>query len=242
MSEKEIHESLAKIRTGKGSGTMNKRRTNLTDSLRDQVWARDKGICQRCKVALLDEYNYYEEAVEELAETKEMPIYRWKHECWSCHKETDMVSYDVVFLFDHSIGDINKLDKILMEKYPFVKERYSKMQHRMVIANMCIHCGIMQGNFFVTDQLLEKYNKVGNETLIDMKIPNILTPEDIPVEKSDEFVMLEKNDNVGHIHHIDCNCENNDLTNLILLCRTCHFKTHAELRKKQLEKEKYEGK
>jgi len=198
-----------------------------------QVWERDEGICQRCKIPLLDEVDHYQLAEEELSKIKEIPIYKWKNECWACHKETDMVSYYLLFLYNFSIGNIDKLDKILAEKYPFVKKGYSKMQRRDVIANWCIHCGILQGNFYVPEQLMERFNEGIEEELIDIKIPNTLTGFDIPIEEErEEFVSMEKNENVGHVHHKDCNRENNSLDNLVLLCRKCHYKTHTELRKK----------
>jgi 5-methylcytosine-specific restriction endonuclease McrA len=211
---------------------MTKKRENFPDKLRAEVWERNKAICQRCKVSLIDKKDYYEEEIEKLKMKKEIPVYKWKHECWSCKKQTDMVSYDFDFLYCFHIGDINKLDKVLIEKYPFVKEVYSKTMGQMVIGNTCIYCGAYQGNFFVTEQMLDLFNTYGDEENIDMQIPNDLTPDEIPIDKQEDFTYYERNENCGHIHHKDCNPNNNQLDNLILLCRKCHFRTHAELRQK----------
>jgi hypothetical protein len=203
----------------------------LTQNIRQKIWKRDNGVCQQCKVALTKEIDYYEEALEELGKITEIPIYKWKHECWKCGKENDIVSYNFIFMYNHSIGDIEEIDRELMKIYPFVKEVYSYTQKRMVIGNTCIHCGAYQGNFFVIEEMLEQFNEHGEEDLIDKNIPNMINFDNIPVEREDNFVVEEKITSFGHVHHKDRNTKNNNLENLILLCRICHIKTHNELRK-----------
>ena len=36
--------------------------------------------------------------------------------------------------------------------------------------------------------------------------------------------------NILEIHHLDNNCKNNNIDNLILLCKNCHTKTHKQRR------------
>lgn len=205
----------------------------ISNELRIQIWERDGGICQHCQIVLINRVDYYEEALEELGEITEIPIYKWKNECWKCQKETDVVSYDFVFLNNHSIGDIKEIDEELMKIYPFVKEKYSYTQKRKVIANTCIHCGALQGNFFIAEDLLFKFNEEGPENLIDRTIPNIISVDNLPIERSDDYVFKERNTKFGHVHHMDCNPKNNDPKNLILLCRDCHTNTHVEIREKE---------
>lgn len=204
--------------------------------LRNLIWERDKGICQKCGKKLTETINEMEDTIDEFKKIVEIPIYKWKHYCWKCNKETDMVSYDIAFLYNHSIGDINKLDEILLQKYSFVKHIYSHTRKEMVIANTCIHCGRLQGNFFVTEELLNMQYDENMDKLIDMNIPNTLQTEDFPKYEDDEYVYereITKGKNIlGNIHHKDCNRDNNNPDNLVLLCRDCHVKTHSELRKK----------
>jgi hypothetical protein len=207
----------------------------MKDNVKFLVWERDKGICQKCGKKLTETINEMEDAIDELNKMVEIPIYKWKHDCWKCKKETDMVSYDFVFLYNHSIGDIKKLDEILLRKYSFVKNIYSKTQRKMVIANTCIHCGSLQGNFFVGKELMDMQYVEDMDKSIDMNILNKLQFEDFPNYEDDEFIhqrKITKGKNIlANIHHKDCNRDNNNPDNLVLLCRDCHFKTHSELKK-----------
>lgn len=208
-------------------------KNKFTNNLRLQIWERDKGICQHCKKQLTELIEPRKDAEKELLDTTEIPIYKWSHNCWKCGKETDIVTYDIVFLYNHSIGDIEKLDRMLIDIYPFVKMVYSKTQRQNVIGNTCIHCGAYQGNFFISQQLLHQYNSKGEEEITDKYIPNTLTAEDFPNDEEEKY--FEKQTMEGHIHHIDGCRENNDVTNLVLLCRNCHVQEHMGLRKRKLE-------
>jgi 5-methylcytosine-specific restriction endonuclease McrA len=99
-----------------------------------------------------------------------------------------------------------------------------------VIANTCVHCGSLHGNWHVMEDLLEMpYNKNMND-LIDIVLSNNLTFEDLydPEDFREESFSLKLS--TGHIHHKDGNPENNNPTNLILLCRDCHAKIQSQLR------------
>jgi 5-methylcytosine-specific restriction endonuclease McrA len=47
-----------------------------------------------------------------------------------------------------------------------------------------------------------------------------------------QICRIKQTERSGVIHHIDANKKNNDKTNLILLCRQCHGKVHAQNRTK----------
>lgn len=113
-----------------------------------------------------------------ISELKEIKIYKWNKDCWKCHKETPHVSYYLVFqgVVLGCIGDIEKLDEILLKEYSFVKKVFSKTQGRKVIGNTCVHCGAYQGNYFIFDEFL---HYVIEEDL-DKTIPNILNDNDMP--------------------------------------------------------------
>ena len=115
---------------------------------------------------------------KKISELKEIKIYKWNKDCWKCHKETLHVSYCLVFqgVVLGCIGDIEKLDEILLKEYSFVKKVFSKTQGRKVIGNTCVHCGAYQGNYFIFDEFL---HYVIEEDL-DKTIPNILNDNDMP--------------------------------------------------------------
>ncbi|MBA7514002.1 hypothetical protein ES705_06020 [subsurface metagenome] len=115
---------------------------------------------------------------KKISELKEIKIYKWNKDCWKCHKETPHVSYCLVFqgVVLGCIGDIEKLDEILLKEYSFVKKVFSKTQGRKVIGNTCVHCGAYQGNYFIFDEFL---HYVIEEDL-DKTIPNILNDNDMP--------------------------------------------------------------
>ncbi len=116
-----------------------------------------------------DIFDQFEKSVSELEKIR---IYKWNKECWKCQKETPHVSYCIAFQGEiiGCIGDIEKLDKYLLEDYPFVKDVYSKTQERRVIGNTCIHCGAYQGNYFIFDEFLHYVD----DKNLDKTIQNIL--------------------------------------------------------------------
>jgi len=130
-----------------------------------------------------------------ISELKEIRIYKWNKDCWKCYKETPHVSYCLVFqgVVLGCIGDIEKLDEILLKEYLFVKRVYSKTQGRRVIGNTCVHCGAYQGNFFIFDEIIHYVD----EENLDKTIPNILNDDDVPliISMLDEF---EDNDEIDY--------------------------------------------
>ncbi len=139
-----------------------------------------------------------------ISELKEIKIYKWNKDCWKCHKETPHVSYCLVFqgVVLGCIGDVEKLDEILLKEYSFVKKVFSKTQGRKVIGNTCVHCGAYQGNYFIFDEFL---HYVIEEDL-DKTITNILNDGDLPLSVS----WLAE---IGEINDID----NTNLNNIEFL-------------------------
>ena len=198
----------------------------MDEMLQSLIWKRDKGICQRCRAKLTEiQYtvNPKEYAAKELSALTEIPILKWVWKCWNCGKDTPVVTYDFVVETNRSIGEIKKLDKILMEKYPFVQTIHYKVAGD-VIANTCVHCNKPQGNSYVLEQLIE-FSVEGKDRkkLVDMVLPNQLVIEDFDIldVEPEPFEVRSK---AGEIHHTDFNWENNNPSNLVLLCKDCHSK------------------
>lgn len=84
-----------------------------------------------------------------------IPIYKWDAYCWKCGNITPHISYDFRCGSDHSIGDLPLIDLKLMELYTFVRKIHSHTMQQEVIANTCNHCGSLQGNFFILEELID---------------------------------------------------------------------------------------
>jgi len=208
--------------------------------LRNKVWERDNASCQRCskKLYKIETIEPFKEILEELHDLKEIKIYKWERECWKCKKKTPRVSYYFCAGFNYHIGEIEKIDKILMENYPFVKRIYSKTMEQEVIANTCVYCGSLQGNWFIGEELILDIIYQGLNNFLDIIIPNNLILEDLSFDKEDPmFQPYPDIKTFGHVHHIDGDRNNNSLENLILIC-PLHKKADFERRKNIRKSEK----
>jgi len=204
--------------------------TRMNDSIRDEIWERDNGVCQSCGKNLMDVIDPLEIIKETLSSIPIINVYRWSIICWKCRAETPVVTYNFNDgNYDYSIGSVEKLDRILMKRYPFVNRKYSRTREETVTANTCRNCDALQGNFYIGHDLFEMEceGDVLDER-IDMTIPNDLKTEDLYRAASDEeFSPYEiKHTEDGKIHHIDQDRHNNDPENLVLLCMKCHRKVH----------------
>ena len=199
----------------------------MNDALRNLIWERDKGKCQGCGKELTMKINPYDDILSQFLDLKEIKIFKWERPCWKCDNTTSIVTYDLEVGYDFHIGSITKLDKLLMERYPSVKNVFSKTMEENTIANVCVKCGMLQGNWFIMEELLEMKNDgVDFEKLVDAVIPNTFDFKDFYGDE--EFETYEERLSSGHIHHKDRNRDNNEPGNLILLCRDCHFKNHRK--------------
>lgn len=194
--------------------------------LRNQIWLRDQRVCQNCGREVFETIDPQKNLKATLSTLKEIPIFKWFKECWKCQKETPIVTYDLTLGYNFHLGDIEKLDKIVMEKYPFVKRTFSKTRGTQVIANTCVHCGSLQGNWFILEDIIDMVYSQDMNELIDIVLPNNLTVEDLPFSVNELKPFKEKT-SFGHIHHKDGNPKNNNPDNLILLCRNCHLRLHS---------------
>lgn len=196
----------------------------MDDKLRHEIWQRDQSTCQKCKRKLFDIEDLKETTSNALRSIDEIPVYKWSRECWKCGKETPAVSYYLELNFFYSIGEIEKLDRFLRENYSFVKEKYSKTMGRRVIANVCVHCGSLQGNWFISREIFEMcVDDIDFVKLIDQTIPNTLIVQDLP-NGHDLGLIKRRLTELGEVHHKDGNPENDNPDNLILLCVKCHGK------------------
>jgi len=207
----------------------------INNEIKGKVWERDNASCQRCskKLFRIETIEPFKEISEELQDLKETKIFKWEKECWNCKKKTPRVSYYFDAGFSWHIGGIEKIDIILMENYPFVKKIYSKTMEQEVIANTCVYCGSLQGNWFIGEEIVVDIMYQGLDKFLDKILPNNLTLEDLALdEENPMFQPYPEIKTFGHVHHVDGDRSNNQLENLLLLCPSCHRRSDIERKKK----------
>ena len=148
----------------------------------------------------------------------EVEIWMWYKICWKCGKVTPVVwtsPYSVVGGFNVDPNDFKEFPKRISEVYPFFKPIYSKTMDKYVYGNVCVNCGVYQGNWFVREEMLEMAYKP-SEIIEKRKIKVSLTEEE-RLERAipEEVLKLEK-------HHISYNPEKT-----IFVCRSCHRRIHC---------------
>ena len=102
-----------------------------------------------------------------------------------------------------------------------------------VIANSCVYCGSLQGNWFIAEEIVLDIIYQGLDIFLDKTLPNSLTLEDLALdEENPMFQSYPEIKTFGHVHHIDGDRTNNRLDNLVLLCPSCHKRADIERKKK----------
>ena len=199
----------------------------MNNKLREMIWNRDENKCRDCGKLLVKIFDEYENYNKILSDIQNINVYKFDRKCWKCNNNTPIITYSYRINYEtKTIGSINKIDILLLNKYPIIKIKYSNTMKEEVIANVCINCGELQGNYYIWDELIDDIVDCLdlNQYLIDT-INIKLSPEDLGIENDGTFIFDEK-ESFGHVHHIDHNRDNNNLDNLILLCRDCYIKRH----------------
>jgi hypothetical protein len=87
-----------------------------------------------------------------------------KRKCWKCKKNTRVISlrfyksYDSIEVYNKQIDVHNEKKlpsdvlKIIQEKYPFYKSKYSHTLQSRYIANTCENCSSLQGDFYLYEE------------------------------------------------------------------------------------------
>jgi hypothetical protein len=122
-----------------------------------------------------------------MGELPKIAVIKYHKKCWNCSKETPIVTYDIVWDYNYKIGDQPKLDEQLMNKYSFVKKRYSKSHDQEVVCNVCEHCDSIQGNYFIMEDLIEMayINEKEKKDMIDSYIEDNTTDEEVFPDTAD---------------------------------------------------------
>lgn len=107
------------------------------------------------KLRKIQNYTYYKCGAKLYDIDFNVPIRKWSQKCWSCGKETPMITY---ILKDNEFGDCIigshiEIDLILQSEYKFVDRNYSNITGQNIIGNLCVHCGKYQSTEFIEDEL-----------------------------------------------------------------------------------------
>jgi len=183
---------------------MKENRPGLSYKLRRFILKRDNFKCRQCGKDVSKIMNNKKE-INEFTSKKELPIYKYYKKCWKCSSQTPISTYSFCLNYDYHIGDIKRLDQLLLNRIDSIQKVYSKTQEQDVIANVCTNCGSIQGNWFVMEDIIEmRSNNIEMKELIDFYVPNTLTEKDIDMQEWELITSSKK----GHIHHIDYNPSN----------------------------------
>lgn len=202
----------------------------LNDKTWSQVRERDDWTCQDCKkqmYTMFDPVKEREEARIKLLSFKDFPVYRYYKECWKCKERTQILSYFFFLAYNHTIGNVEKLDLQMLEKFELIKKVHSYTMECEVIANVCEHCQALQGNWFVSDDINrilftpDEIKETPDLPVVE-RLQNNLTLDDTNFETSEVHKIFTG----GEVHHINKDRTNNQLSNLVFLCRKCHLKRH----------------
>lgn len=83
-------------------------------------------------------------------------VYEFMMPCWKCKRHTPVVCVDCPDgnVFASIAPEPMLLD--LQKKYPFLQRVWSQTMRKKVVGNICIHCRAYQGNFFVSEALIDE--------------------------------------------------------------------------------------
>jgi hypothetical protein len=126
-------------------------------------------------------------------------LYGWKKICWKCGKETTVYSYflyyeleemDEFFSNVHGIGlgSILSIDQIISGKYKNIKDCFSRTTRSRYIANVCEHCGSLQGRNYVVDDPHEIFGDLFHDrTMEKYLVENIKVEHENLLEELEEL-------------------------------------------------------
>lgn len=140
------------------------------------------------------------------------------HRCFRCGKETRVIGFgidkyiNVCFIEDleedrdyindglnnediHIVGPIypipEKILEYLTDKYNY-KMRYSKTTGDSAMRNCCDHCDVLQGDFFLFDEVDSPFFIDNDEKLKRLKIFRIKLKHDLPLQAAMGFASYDE--------------------------------------------------
>lgn len=128
-------------------------------------------------------------------------IYKWKRECYKCNNETDVYSYFLFYQLEKlnesysslhglGIGDVYFIDNYLKNTIATIKNCYSNFIKSTYIANICQHCGTLQGKNYVVDDPHEIMTELFHEKSMNKFLHSIINVKDSDIGLRDEFYKI----------------------------------------------------
>ncbi|TFG22413.1 MAG: leucine-rich repeat domain-containing protein [Promethearchaeota archaeon] len=114
-------------------------------------------------------------------------MYKWNLECYRCYKKVPVATYYFYQNYFHNLGDIEKLDKKMIEIYPFIKYKYDKEIGKKEVANYCVYCGIKLNNGYLIREFLRELRKHKLRNYVDKEILNNLKEKDLKTKVYENY-------------------------------------------------------
>ena len=140
------------------------------------------------------------EIVQEFIQAHGINIYRWGRICFKCRNTIPIYSYYLYcdlssidgrlgdyFRGRHGIGlgDIPSIDEYLANEINSIQIRYSKTINDSYVANTCMHCGAMQGYYYVVIDPHEIHHDLMHAYRMKKYIFKTLYPYDVRIPLND---------------------------------------------------------
>lgn len=138
------------------------------------------------------------------------------HKCFRCQKDTHVIGFgtdsfwdftddeeDGEYYWSDALHVISFLDPIPEILFKFVtrnfnyKMRFSKFTQSTSLANCCEHCDVLQGNFFIFDEVdspffIYSVNDARNLSIYKFKLKNDLIVDDIGISYGQNDFLIKE--------------------------------------------------
>ncbi len=212
---------------------------------RDELFERSNGKCESCGQIIAEKIINRKKDLPKREKIIKVKLNK-NYTCYKCNKPTPVICLKddgdscIAYLNSKNIGTM------LNKKYHFFREGYSKTVENTYYANHCIHCGALQGGWYVNMEPMDELNAdscSGEEG--PTKMPSTLEEADEILHYDGEPLWDEEDDN-DTFRYDDYNLDkimkeywapkrhkilnndgdetNNNLQNLRVLCLKCYKK------------------
>ena len=209
---------------------------------RDELFKRSNGKCELCSKTIAEKIINRKKDLPKREKIIKVKLIN-NYICYKCEKPTpvirlkDDVDCSIAYLNSKNIGIM------LNKKYSFFREGHSKTVENTYYANHCIHCGALQGDWYVNMEPIDELNAdLYSEKESHTKIASTLEEADETLHYDGEPLWGEEdNDTFRYddsnldkiikeywvpkrhkIFHSDGDETNNNLQNLKVLCLKCY--------------------
>ena len=112
-----------------------------------------------------------------------------KRECFKCKKITPVVYTASPYQTHDRVREPHEASaQVLANRFKFWKKGMNKTQGKEVYANHCIHCGLIQGNGFVSHIIQEALDDSNNNMLRAQSKGDVVLHDPIYIDDTDDYI------------------------------------------------------